>query len=430
MSRRIYQPELATKLAERGNISKRKSESFVRAFFDTIATGLSQDKLVKVKGFGTFKVVSVSPRESVNVNTGERITLEGHDKISFTPDPVLKELANKPFAQFQTMTLTDDVTEEELMKVAKRVEEELAQLDALMPNKDCPPAEEDRQETDIQNQTQPEGREDETVTEIESVPPATKDTSDEKPETVQKGESQETALTEADVPTTKPLAATSKTEGEELPMEKPEVTSEDEAIPETGLQHEASTTIESETEDITYDDMPKKANPWKIAALILGAIALFLLGYEAGRRHIFEPTEQTAGLNDTAVATANDTTTKDTLRADTLQVQSKVLPEEPATEAGTTTPPAAQTSQATALPTPQEKIPAAVLPAHPKGNIDVKGLMGTHTLTKGESVASIARKYYGSTEYAPYIIRYNELKNPNVVHVGTKLKLPKLAVRN
>lgn len=100
---------IADTVAKKHKITVKEAEKFVSAMFDVMNEGLKTDKLVKVKGLGTFKVQAVKPRESVNVNTGERVLIEGHDKVSFTPDATMKELVNKPFAQFETVVLNDGV---------------------------------------------------------------------------------------------------------------------------------------------------------------------------------------------------------------------------------------------------------------------------------------------------------------------------------
>ena len=100
---------IADTVAKKHKITVKEAEKFVSAMFDIMNEGLKTDKLVKVKGLGTFKVQAVKPRESVNVNTGERVLIEGHDKVSFTPDATMKELVNKPFAQFETVVLNDGV---------------------------------------------------------------------------------------------------------------------------------------------------------------------------------------------------------------------------------------------------------------------------------------------------------------------------------
>lgn len=108
---------ITSALAKQHNLSAADAAAFVDAFFDIISSELKNGNQVKIKGLGTFKVQAVKPRESVNVNTGERVLIEGHDKISFTPDTVMKELVNKPFSQFETVVINDGVDTEELERI-------------------------------------------------------------------------------------------------------------------------------------------------------------------------------------------------------------------------------------------------------------------------------------------------------------------------
>ena len=108
---------ITSALAKQHNLSAADAATFVDAFFDIISSELKNGNQVKIKGLGTFKVQAVKPRESVNVNTGERVLIEGHDKISFTPDTVMKELVNKPFSQFETVVINDGVDTEELERI-------------------------------------------------------------------------------------------------------------------------------------------------------------------------------------------------------------------------------------------------------------------------------------------------------------------------
>jgi len=108
---------ITSALAKQHNLSADDAAAFVDAFFDIISSELKNGNQVKIKGLGTFKVQAVKPRESVNVNTGERVLIEGHDKISFTPDTVMKEIVNKPFSQFETVVINDGVDTEELERI-------------------------------------------------------------------------------------------------------------------------------------------------------------------------------------------------------------------------------------------------------------------------------------------------------------------------
>ena len=101
--------ELASKLMEKHGLKRTEAELFIRQFVGVINDGLKNDKSVKVKGLGTFKVQAVSARKSVDVNTGEAIVIEGRDKISFTAEAVMRDLVNAPFAQFETVIVNDGV---------------------------------------------------------------------------------------------------------------------------------------------------------------------------------------------------------------------------------------------------------------------------------------------------------------------------------
>jgi nucleoid DNA-binding protein/LysM repeat protein len=108
MDNKINLSQLADLLSQAGGMSKAASEQFVKNFFDIISQSVLSEGLVKVKGLGTFKLVQMEDRESVNVNSGERFTIEGHQKISFIPDAELKERINKPFAAFETVEISEE----------------------------------------------------------------------------------------------------------------------------------------------------------------------------------------------------------------------------------------------------------------------------------------------------------------------------------
>ena len=116
--------DLAAPLAEKFKMTQKDADQFLSAMTDVLNDGLRNDKLVKIKGLGTFKVASVSARKSVNVNTGEPIVIEGREKISFTPDASLKERVNSPFAQFETTVVNEGV---DFSAIDKKIEKPEAQ---------------------------------------------------------------------------------------------------------------------------------------------------------------------------------------------------------------------------------------------------------------------------------------------------------------
>ena len=141
MEKKYTLQDLAALLAERESLPLEQAEDFVRSFFELTEEGLLKDSFVKVTGFGTFKLVEVSERESVNINTGERFQISGHNKISFTPDGTLRELVNRPFAHFTTVTLNDKTPEAALEEAERPLAEESTESSATPSHTPQPTAE-------------------------------------------------------------------------------------------------------------------------------------------------------------------------------------------------------------------------------------------------------------------------------------------------
>ena len=128
--------EIAAVLQQKNNFDKQEANTFVATMFQIIQERLETDGIVKVKGFGTFKLVDVEARESVSVRTGERVVINGHAKVTFTPDATMKELVNRPFSQFETVVLNDGVEFPDLEEPAEEqpvVEEEAPAVEAEAP---------------------------------------------------------------------------------------------------------------------------------------------------------------------------------------------------------------------------------------------------------------------------------------------------------
>lgn len=145
--------DLASVLEEQHQLSKSEAEFFIPLLVDVLTTGLKADKQVKIKGLGTFKVTSVNARESVDVNTGERIIIEGREKISFTPEPVLRDKVNSPFEQFETVTVSDDADFSEIDERYQQLEEQ-ENADSSAPVETVLPVEEKQVETETQGNHQ------------------------------------------------------------------------------------------------------------------------------------------------------------------------------------------------------------------------------------------------------------------------------------
>lgn len=127
---------LAKAVASKRGLTQAEAERFIATMFEVAGDGIQEDKLLKMKWLGTFKITSVKDRESVDVNTGERILIEGRDKISFTPDNILKEIINKPFAQFETVVVNDGIDFSDIDEKFANMEREEEQLQ-LQKEQEC-----------------------------------------------------------------------------------------------------------------------------------------------------------------------------------------------------------------------------------------------------------------------------------------------------
>ena len=148
---RISIQEIANVLVAKSGLKKKDAERFGTTLFEVVKDGLASDRLVKIKGLGTFKVIDIEARESVNVNTGERVLIEGHEKITFTLDATMKELVNKPFSQFETVVLNegvvfDDMPEEPTPPIETLVSDEEEPAPVEEPTPEEPEPEEPIQE--------------------------------------------------------------------------------------------------------------------------------------------------------------------------------------------------------------------------------------------------------------------------------------------
>ena len=131
MENKITLSQLARTLAQKMGMPQKKAEAFLKDFFDSIAENVKTDKLVKVKGLGTFKLIDVNDRESVNVHTGERIVIPGHSKLSFTPEASLRDAVNRPFADFQTVVINDETNLEDMERVPQEEPEAVVESEVV-----------------------------------------------------------------------------------------------------------------------------------------------------------------------------------------------------------------------------------------------------------------------------------------------------------
>lgn len=402
-------------------LDKKTCEAFARTLFEVVEEALLSDKFVKVKGFGTFKLVAVSDRESVNINTGERFQIEGHTKVSFIPDNTLKEEINRPFAHFETIDLSDET--------------EQAELDAI----DAAAAEEALENEEVE----------ETVEEVAEEMPATEpaeevveeEVKEEVPEEVLKEEPVE----EAEEPMEEPVATEPQTivtaeKKEEEPAKAEEPAADTTLESEKGPEPEAEEQEEAPTAlPVSYEyteQAPRRPfNWWKAIGVFFFVLALMLLSYFAGYYRLLcpciiglpewtepQPVQPAAKVQPAKTAPAKPQsapaeTTAPKISENPLNTENPEQPE----------PRKSKPAKPDPAPRKQQSAPAEVAPA-PQADTTVA--TQPHTVARGETLYSIARKYYGSDKYVNVIIRHNRIKNPNNIEKGTTLQIPILDTGN
>lgn len=269
---KISLSDLAQRLAEKSGISQQDAELFIRKMFDVANEGLQSDKLVKMKWLGTFKVMAVKDRESVDVNTGERIIIEGRDKISFTPDNILKEIVNKPFAQFETVVVNDGVDFDEIDRKFENAEEDGPVSDSTL---ECVPdsdnssldsfVEQDSSATsgviDFLDEENDAPVSDEMIVIGEELPRENAAEPEEKKPEVSEPANSESEVKESEVPAqneVEPVVSDEEKESiltEETPIAEKVPSGEDNSITETPIEVEASSDEETPS---SYEETDKR----------------------------------------------------------------------------------------------------------------------------------------------------------------------------
>lgn len=402
-------------------LDKKTCEAFARTLFEVVEEALLSDKFVKVKGFGTFKLVAVSDRESVNINTGERFQIEGHTKVSFIPDNTLKEEINRPFAHFETIDLSDET--------------EQAELDAI----DAAAAEEALENEEAEETVE------EVAEEMPAAEPAEEDVEEEVKEEVPEEVLKEEPVEEAEEPMEEPVATEPQTivtaeKKEEEPAKAEEPTadttleSEKAPEPEAEEQEEAPTALPVSYE---YTEQPPRRpfNWWKAIGVFFFVLTLMLLSYFAGYYRLLcpciiglpewtepQPAQPAAKVQPAKTAPAKPQpapaeTTAPKISENPLNTENPEQPE----------PRKSKPAKPDPAPRKQQSAPAEVAPAPPA---DTTVATQPHTVARGETLYSIARKYYGSDKYVNVIIRHNRIKNPNNIEKGTTLQIPILDTGN
>ena len=417
MDAKLNQSDLISLLAKGNNISVAKAELFTKNFFDLIIEGLEQDGIVKINGLGTFKVMDVASRGSVNVNTGEKIEIKGHKKLTFIPADALKDDVNQPFAMFEPVEVDetyqpDSVNEPESEDSAEQVE----LSDAIVEIVESPtevPAEmngTEAVESPAEDAEQPVTSEEPVAEEVA----AEVETNDEEVvPTTEENNGQPVVETDPE-----PVAV------QERPAEPVIV-----RVPQKKTQHEQKAS-----------SAKKKKSKWNIAvSVILGFAVGFILVNRMSRNSVADDATQCVDTLQVIAATANEPE----VIADDIHATDTIL-ETPAAVPPAETDIVVETVDDNAVadePAVEEAYTFVLvdeLAAINLKNITVAdtlyyvadGNIAEHTVTSDETLTRIARQYYGDKRLWPYIVKYNNMDRPNDLCRGMKLVIPRLLPRN
>lgn len=380
---KIFMAELADMLAQKAGISKREAQQFLTDFVETIQDGVNNDKLVKIKGLGTFKVIDVDARESVNVNTGERVTIDSHQKLTFTPDAAMKELVNKPFSQFETVVLNDGVEFDDEPEVEEPVIAEETPEPVVEPTPEPEP------EPVVVPEPEPE------------------------PVVVPEPEPEPTIVPE---PEPEPVIVP---EPEPEPVIVPEPEPEPEPMPEPEPEADP-VPVE---EEVAEEAEEKSASYWWLWLLIaiIACVISFAGGYLYGRHmEMQELFAEDAPADTAAVQAAPVVEVKDTAKVDTMQVKPEAEVKEPEVK----------------QPEPEVKQPEPEPEWKKYEAMDVRvrtgayGIVGTDRMEKvrpGDTMKRIARRTLGEGMEC-YIEVYNNITT-SALKEGQEVKIPKLKLK-
>lgn len=386
---KIFMSDLADRLAEQAGMSKRDAQQFLSAVVETIQEGVNNDKIVKIKGLGTFKVIDVEARESVNVNTGERVTIDSHQKLTFTPDSAMKDLVNKPFSQFETVVLNDGVDFDDV------------NMESVEEQKDT----EKPEETEILE-----------VSEISSVPEKT-----EAPESSEKSES-------SVIPVVSEVSdASVVTEISDAPA-SPEVSDEPEAseVPEVSAVSE--TPAISEAPELTETTEYKQSYWWlwlliAIVACVCSFAGGYILGRHMDRNSIYDDEESKSDTTLAVVVNCQDTLTISAQKNDTLKAEEQEMSKQKTDSVKSDV-----LTKKTDEETPEWKKYEDMDSRVRTGAYRIVGTDRVVKVKSGETLKRIANRILGEGMEC-YVEVYNNISSGQTLKEGQEIMIPKLELK-
>ena len=418
MNEKINIQELIQLLSDRLGVGAQDAESFIKEFFLLIESGLERDKYVKVKGLGTFKLIDVDNRESVDVNTGERIEIQGHTKISFTPENTLKELVNRPFSHFEAVVLNDHVNFEDASEEGteeERSSEETAAIEQTTMQPDVLPDTEQTMQPEVvmpsedTDEPEVESGADQKCSEITNV--VEQAVSDNVPE-----ETVREALPEASVPV---HDLHQKTVGDEKNQAVVSNRRSGGARLFAGIMSAVMLCCTCVVLALYWDSLfPEKE------VLPQGQSDPTESWHTAWE----DSTEQLAAVEDVQAEANEQTSQKQHSLPVTEATQQKATPSQPQEQIQKQAGENIQQPVQQVQPVKKEKVsPAKTLKADSVSYVIV-GTQASYTMKAGETLTKVALRFYGTKALWPYIVKHNKgvIKNPDNVPYGTVIQIPKL----
>ena len=436
-------------------MTKKNAEAFVKEFFLLIEQALEIDGCVKIKGLGTFKLIDVDSRESVDVNTGERFQIKGHTKVSFTPDPNLRDTINKPFSHFETVVLNENTvledtaveeTEEDENEEATdaqvsdnnkdgfgQTEDEIAEMQETSEINEQPVLTQEAQvaeEVIIKNNAGNDSEAEEIVIEDKVV----------REEIVEESQEKSLALetTKVERITIQPEETITKQRPESKDVKQDALSAETIIAQELAKANMNPVTPKEQPELVRQEPVTeviaqkeKSPVPYLIAIII---IVLLLCG--GAVLYIYYPDIFTSSPNKEAIdmpvttqPVQPETQLLDSIgKKDTTVVVTPNVSKE--AEKVTVSHPIVKTEPETSAKTENKATQeqASVPVYSDSASYTITGTKTTHTIKKGETLTKVSLRYYGTKGMWPYIVKHNPnvIKNPNAVPYGTKIKIPEL----
>ena len=450
MNERLTIQDLTDLLAAKHSMTKKDAEAFVKEFFLLIEQALESENTVKIKGLGTFKLIDVDSRESVNVNTGERFQIKGHTKVSFSPDANLRDTINKPFAHFETVVLNENTVLEDT-PIEETEEEESGKevIPTVIPEPIEPqsqPKEEVIVETNPEENIEQPQKEEEPEEEKEEI-------SLTEIQPIVKTQVVEPQAIVADTRSVEPQSVV--VEPKTVPVEKKEIITAEEIIeqellranlkPESTIVRSqegksemakgaevAQTAIQPTPQKNVPDSSVKEKSPvpYLITIIILvlllcGGVVLFIYYPD-----LFSSSSDKNALDMPPVTTQPvkpEVQLSDTIEQDSVK---DIKPETPKT-AITPTPVVPQKKEAVTPAKTENK----VVRQQPSTSVyldsasyKITGTKTKYTVKEGETLTRVSLRFYGTKAMWPYIVKHNPdvIKNPNNVPYGTTIKIPEL----